>query len=160
MKYVAIILVFLLLASVAGIGWLYVSSTLSVTTVICETMEASAQPEFFFSTRLLLEEHALTGTLFSQEIPGDAEQYQFVTYTVRLQNDTAVTADMVEVQITPMTGDICQFGSTHASALPAHSSGDISVTMLTERGNHPVRELTVSYYLWGIPFTLRTAYGK
>ncbi|MBR6027813.1 MAG: hypothetical protein IKP40_01895 [Clostridia bacterium] len=160
MKYIALLLVFLLLASLAGIGYLYVSSTFSVSQVTCEALEASAQPQFFASTKLQLEEHALVGTVFSDTVPGDAADYQFITYTVRLMNSTAVNADMVEVQITPMAGDICQIGSTRAMALQGRSEGDISVTMLTGIAMHPVRELTVTYYLWGIPFTLKTAYGR
>jgi len=160
MKYIAIILVFLLLASVAGLSWLYVNSTVSVVGVACEVVEAEAQPQLFASTRLLLEEEALPGTVFSREIPGDASACKFCTYTIRLKNDTAVNADMVEVQITPMAGDFCQLGSTRALALPSHASGDISVTMLTGIDAHPVRELTVTWYLWGVPFSVKTAYGR
>ena len=160
MKYAAILLVFLLLAALAGVGWLYAASTVSVEAVVCEAVEASAQPLLFADIRLKMEEGALVGTAFADAAPGEAEDYQFCTYTLRLRNATAVNADMVEAQVTPMAGDVCQLGAARALALPGRSAGDISVTILTSAQSHPVREITVTYYLWGIPFTLKTAYGR
>ena len=90
---------------------------------------------------------------------GDAANYQFYTYTVRLKNSCFLAADMVEVQVTPMEGDVLQIGDTSAKVLAARTTGDIQATILTDINMHAVRELNVTYYMWGLPFTLRTTYG-
>ena len=70
-----------------------------------------------------------------------------------------LTADMVEVQVTPMDGDVMQLGVEGAHALPKRTTGDIQATILTKLGMHSVREINISYYMWGIPFHLKTTYG-
>ena len=135
MKYIAILLVVVLLACVGGVGWLYLNANVTV---------------------------AATGVIavFQQGTLGEAEGYQFYTYTVRLNNGCFLTADMVEVQVTPMEGDVLQLGDDTARALPARTTGDIQATILTDVNMHAVRELNITYYMWGLPFTLRTTSGK
>lgn len=160
MKYLAMLMVLVLLAAVVGVGWLYMTSTVTVEAARVVAMEATAQEDYF---RLLKEQMAsghVIGTQYTQEALGSPENYQFYTYTIRLKNNTFLTADMVELQVTPMTGDVLQIGDDTARALAAHSTGDIQATILTDVNMHSVRELNVTYYMWGIPFTLRTTYGN
>ena len=42
------------------------------------------------------------------------------------------------------------------SALPAHTIGDVTATILTSKDMHAIREANITYYIWGIPFTIRT----
>ena len=52
-----------------------------------------------------------------------------------------------------------QLGDFSPKTLPARTTGDIQATILTDIGMHAVREVNVTYYMWGLPFTLRTTYG-
>lgn len=160
MKYVAVLMVVLLLASVVGVGYLYMTANVTVDGIGVIAVEASTQPDLFASLQEQVAEGRVIGTAYTAAPIGSAENYQFYTYTVRLKNNSFLTADMVEVQVTPMDGDVLQIGDETARALPARSTGDISATILTNIGMHAIRELNVTYYMWGIPFSTRTAYGQ
>lgn len=160
MKYVALLMVVVLLASVAGVGWLYLNANVTVEATGVIAVEAATQPELFAQLRTQAETGYVTGTLFRQDTLTEAANYQFYTYTVRLKNNCFLTADMIEVQVTPMDGDVLQLGDDTARALPARTTGDIQATILTDVNMHAVRELNITYYMWGLPFTLRTTCGK
>lgn len=157
MKYFAILTVLILIVTLVGVGYMYMTANIFVDAVGVVATEAATQPVQFAELRQQLRLGAVTGTPFvqAQELL-DAENYQFLTYTVRLKNDTAVTADMVELQVTPMAGDILQIGSYHDVKLPAGQTADATATILTDRNMHSIREVTVTYYIWGVPFSMKT----
>jgi len=159
MKYIAILTVILLIASLIGVGYLYLTANVTVEAIGVVAVEASTQPEVFQQLRQQMESQSVIGTAFTSQPLGDASGYQFYTYTVRLKNNCFVKADMVEVQVTPMTGDVLQLADESARALPARTTGDLSATILTDVNMHSVRELNISHYMWGVPFTIRTTYG-
>lgn len=159
MKYIAILTVLLLIASLIGVGYLYLTSNVTVEAIGVVAVEASSQPEMFERLRQQVESHAVIGTAFTSQPLQDISNYQFYTYTIRLRNNCFLTADMVEVQVTPMQGDVLQLADDSARALSARSTGDLGATILTDINMHSVRELNISYYMWGIPFTIRTTYG-
>lgn len=160
MKKVAILSVILLVACLIGVGALYLTANVVVEAVGVIAVEAETQPELFARLQEQQRTGHVIGTAYTSEAIGDASNYQFYTYTVRLRNNCFLTADMVEVQVTPMEGDVMQVGDTSAKALSAQSTGDIQATILTARGMHAVRELNVTYYMWGMPFSVRTAYSS
>ena len=159
MKYAAIFMVLVLIASLVGVGYLYLTANMTVQAVGVAAVEASTQPALFEELARQVENRQVLGTAYTSAPLGDIENYQFYTYTVRLRNNCFVTADMVEVQVTPMEGDVLQIGDDTARALPARATGDITATILTDVNMHSVRELNITYYMWGVPFSLKTAYG-
>lgn len=156
MKYFAIFTVLVLIATLVGVGYLYMSANIYVEAVGMVSTEAVNQPELFAHVSEQLRLDAVVGTPFvaAQEL-SSAENYQFFTYTVRLRSKCAVTADMVELQVTPMSGDILQIGATGEVKLPAGQTADISATILTDINMHPIREVTITYYIWGVPFSTK-----
>ena len=66
---------------------------------------------------------------------------------------------MVELQVTPRDGDIIQLRNEQTLALATHTTGDISATILPTLDSGTARELLITYYVWGIPFTVKTIYG-
>ena len=159
MKYAAIAAVLLLIACLIGVGYLYLTTNVTVEAIGVVAVEASTQPDLFNQLRQQVENQSVVGTAFTTTPLSDAENYQFYTYTIRLKNNCFVTADMVEVQVTPMQGDVLQLADEAARALPARTTGDLGATILTDVNMHSVRELNISYYMWGVPFTIRTTYG-
>lgn len=157
MKYFAIFSVLILIATLVGVGYMYMSANIFVEAVGVVSTDAPSQIILFEELREQLRLGAVVGTPFvsTQEL-SDAENYQFYTYTVRLRNECAVAADMVELQVTPMTGDILQIGSFADVKLPAKQTVDASATILTDANMHPIREVTITYYIWGVPFTMKT----
>lgn len=161
MKAAAIVSVILLIVCLIGIGVLYATAEMTVEAVSVVAVEAAAQPELFNQLRQQVETGSVLGTAYTtQTWLDDASHYQFYTYAIRLRNDCFVTAEMIEAQVTPMDGDVLQIGDFSVKQLPGRSRGDLQVTILTNIGMHPVRELNVTYYVWGMPFTLKTTYGQ
>ena len=161
MKAAAIILVVLCIAAFAGVGFLYMQANMAVTATGVTAVEASAQPEVFEGLKEQAEKGTLIGTRFSGggDI-GKADDYVFYTYTVRLGNGCFLDADIVELQVTPIDGDVLQVGSASSQSLKAHATGDFKTTILTKKNTHNVREITVTWYFWGIPFRTKTTAGK
>lgn len=159
MKYVAALMVVLLVAGIVGTGYLYMTANLVVVATGLAVHPAQEQQANFDDLKNRMELGAVHGTTFTSQIPGDAADHTFYTYTLRLRNDCFLDLDMIEVQIVPVEGDILQMGDTQPHGLAARSTGDISATILTTAGNHSVREIIITYYVWGVPYTLKTTYG-
>ncbi len=160
MKAVAILLIVLCLAAFAGIGYLYLTTNLSVTAADCIAVDPATQPDVFAQLKRQLEGETFIGTVFSSEMPENPQDWQFYTYTVHLDNRTFLQAEVIEFQIAPMAGDLLQPGDTQALSLRPRSSGDFTVSLLTARDMHPVRELTVSWYFAGLPFSEKITVGR
>jgi hypothetical protein len=157
MKYFAIITVLILIATLVGVGYLYMNANVFVEAVGVIATDAVSQYELYEDLRDQLRLGAVAGTPYiaATELSGP-ENYQFLTYTIRLRNNTSVPADMVELQVTPMAGDVLQIGSFEDVKLPAGRSVDATATILTDVNMHPIREVTITYYIWGVPFTMKT----
>ena len=161
MKVAAIVSAALLIACLLGIGVLYGTAGMAVESVGVVAVEAATQLEIFNELRQQVESGSVLGTAYTgQTWLEDASNYQFYTYTIRLRNNCFVTAEMIEVQVTPMDGDVLQIGDYSVKQLAGRSTGDLQATILTTVNMHPVRELNVTYYIWGMPFTLKTTYGQ
>ena len=107
-----------------------------------------------------LASSTFVGTRFSSAEPGTADQYQFLTYTVRVSNRAFLTADILELRITPMEGDVLQIGDLDRHTLASGKDMELSATILTTREMHSIREATVTYYFWGIPLSTKLTLGK
>ena len=153
MKRFAIVSVVLLLIALLGVGAMYMTSNVTVIAQGVTALEAYRNYDLF--TDLSAQVRAGTSFVAPQEL-SSAEDYVFYTYTFRLENNTTLPAEMIEVQITPMSGDILQIGSDQVLTLPAHTIGDVTATILTSKDMHAIREANITYYIWGIPFTIRT----
>ena len=160
MKFVAVILIILVLAAVCAVGYLYLKAELSVRFISCIATDAVSQADYFNTLRSKLASSTFVGTRFSTDEIGTADQYQFLTYTVRLSNHAFLTAEVIEIRITPMKGDVVQVGDEHQHSLPSGQETDLSAMIMTDRGMHSVREATVTCYFWGIPFTTTLTLGK
>ena len=160
MKPFAIILIVLVLAAVCGVGYIYLTARLDVSFVSCVATDTLSQLETFDSIRSKISSSTFTGTRFSNEAIGRADQHQFLTYTVRLRNRAFLKAEIIEIRITPMQGDVLQVGDEVPHDLSSGKDMDLSAMILTSRDMHSVREATVSYYFWGIPFTAKLTLGK
>ena len=160
MKPFAIILLVLCLAAVSATGYLYLTANITVEDISCVAYAAQDQRAVFQTLKDQLDTDTFTGTPFDVSGLGPAENYQFYEYTVQLRNDSFLKAEVVEIQVTPMNGDVLQVSDLDAHDLPARSSGAFTATILTAIDMHNVRELTLTYYLWGLPFSTRLTYSR
>ena len=160
MKPFAIILIILVLLAVVAVGYLYFSARLDIRFETCIATDGITQVDYFNTLKSRVESSTFVGTRYSNEELGTADQYQFLTYTVRLDNHSFLKAELIEIRVTGMPGDILQIGEESVHDLPSGNQMDLSATILTSRSSHSVREATVSYYFWGIPFTTKLTFGK
>ena len=155
MKWAAILMALVMIAAAAGVGYLYLNSTIRVDSVEVIATEAASQQATFEELKAQMAEDRVLGTSYGRKEIGEAEDYQFLTFRVRLDNRTALTADMVELSVTPLPQDVLQMRTEQSYNLLGHSRGDISATILTGKNSGTVREITVTYYLWGVPFSMK-----
>ena len=160
MKIAAVILIILVLAAVCAVGYLYLNANLDVRFVSCIASDGVSQVETFNMLKKKVENSTFVGTRFSSDSLGTADQYQFLTYTVSLDNHSFLNAEVIEIRITPMNGDVLQLGELSEHDLSSGQRTELSAMILTARNMHSVREATVSYYFWGIPFTTKLTLGK
>lgn len=160
LKIAAIAAVSLLVVVVLLVGYLFLTARVEVTSINAGGQSAAYDAAGFEALRSSVEEGTFQGTLFYKpQTWGEAEDYALITYTVRLQNGCLVPIDMIEVQVVPQSVDILQVGDYEVRSLEAKSAGDVTATILTAKDTHSIREIIVTYYVWGVSFSLRTTYG-
>ena len=160
MKPAAILVLILCLAAVGGLVFLYLQSTVTVTALECVAVDAVNQLEAFEALRAQLASDTFTGTPFTRDLPEKPEDYLFYTWTLHAENHSFLPVDTVEIQVTPMTGDVLCIGDPADHSLSPGGAADLSVTFLTARSMHSVREAVVTWYAWGLPFSTRLTLGK
>lgn len=161
LKIAAIASVSLVLVLVLLVGYLFLTAEVQVVKVSAQGVPAANDSEGFERLRASVEEETFQGTLFQKPLEWkDAGEYVYLDYTLHIRNSCLVPIDMVEIQVTPQSGDILQIGGKGARALSAKSEGDVSARILAPKDSHPVREILVTYYVWGVSFSMKTTYGE
>ena len=159
MKTAGILLLVLCLACAAGTAYLYLTSNLTVTEIRCTACAAEDQAALFQELRRQISADTFAGTPFDTANLGDAGDYQFLEYTLFIRNATFLKAELLEVQITPMKGDVLQIGDLSPHDLAPRTGGTVAATILTSKSMHNIREITLTYYLGGLPFSERLTYS-
>ena len=54
---------------------------------------------------------------------------------------------------------VISWGAWLAMAFRIFEGGAFTAAILTSREMHSIRELTLTYYLWGLPFSARVTYN-
>ena len=86
MKPLGIILIILVLAAIVWFGYLYLNARIDVLFKECIATDAMTQLDYFDSLKAKVKSSTFIGTRFSSEELAAADQYQFLTYTVTLDN--------------------------------------------------------------------------
>lgn len=161
LKVGAIAAVSLLLVMVLLVGYLFATAQVSVVRLSAQGVSAANDPEEFESVRQSVEEDTFQGMLYQKPLEWkEASEYVWLTYTIRLHNGCLVPLDMIEVQVVPQSEDILQTADLQVHSLAMKSDGELQATILTGQNAHPVREVIVTYYVWGVSFSLKTTLGE
>ena len=153
MKVFAVIMIVLLLAAVCAVGYLYFSADLTVRFESCVATDGVTQADYFDQLKSQVESKTFVGTLYSSEPLASADQYQFLTYTVTVQNRSFLTADIVELRLTSKDEDVLLLGDLQQHTVPAGKTDTLTATILTSRDTRTsVREGIVTWYFWGKEF--------
>ena len=158
LKYVAIFMGILLVISLLLVWYFFTTASVSIVAYGAKGVPCAEDREAFEKIKTALNEETFIGTRFSFEPLGEAEEYALITYTVRLSNQCLVPIDMIEIQIVPDPTDVAQIGNMAVQSLPAKTQGEFTATVLVPAGSHSVRQIIVTYYVWGAGFDVRTTY--
>ncbi|MBQ9264754.1 MAG: hypothetical protein IJ189_11200 [Clostridia bacterium] len=160
MKKIAIILLILLLLCAGVVGYGLFHTNLQVIAKGVQMVPASERPTEFAALQEAVRNQSLLGTqLRSGELSG-SENYSYYMYTLRLKNAGLVNAEMVEVQIAPIDGDVLFYGETTEVQIKPGETKDVWCVLLTQGNPHPVRDIYVTYYLWGHPQEVKYTYDN
>jgi hypothetical protein len=167
MKTAAVILIVLVLIAGALLVYQLVNLTLSVTPVSAQVIPCNDQEPEFRRVQQAVDERALIGTVLQQAVPGNAGDYSFIIYSVKVKNNGFLPARMTEIQVSPLATDMLFYTDGSAQGVvpnitvPAGGSQTLRCVLLTQsiEGMHAVRDIYVTYYIWGHPFTVKVTYG-
>ena len=161
LKMAAIASVSLLMVMVLMVGYLFLTAEVQVVDISSVGIPCSNDPAAFEALKASVSEGTFQGTLFQKPLEWkDASEYVYLTYTIRLRNNCLVPIDMVEAQVVPQSTDILQVGNLDVRSLDLKSDGELTVQVLAPKDTHPVREMIVTYYLWGVSGRVKTVYGQ
>ena len=158
MKTAAIILLALVLAVGGALGWELFHTNLQVTGKALQTLPAAERTLQYDALRAAVSRQSLLGTVLKKTEMGPAENYSYYIYTLRLKNNGLVPAEMVEMQVSPIAADVLFYGDTQETIIPPGGEKDVWVVLLTEGAPHSVRDLYITYYLWGHPQEVKFTY--
>ena len=62
------------------------------------------------------------------------------------------------MQISPIAQDVLFYGETEEIVIPPGETRDVWCVLLTEGTPHTVRDIYITYYLWGHPQEVKFTY--
>ena len=168
MKRAAILAVAVVLCALVLLVYGVVHTRLDITPLPAKAFAAADQPQEFERLRRAVDTRSLIGTAFQQVVDGEARDYSLVVFTVQLKNNGLLPADMAEVVVAPAEGDVlCYMEGTTQGTIPNNrvAPGEtisLRCVLLTKgpQTESIVRNLYVSYHIWGNPFQVRVLHGR
>jgi len=161
LKFAAIASFSLLLVMVVLVGYLFLTAEVQVVDIQAQGISAANDPAAFEMLKESIRQDTFYGTLYQKPVEWkDASEYVYLNYTLRVRNNCLVPIDMIEVQVIPQAGDILQVADLQVKSLDLKSEGDLTVKILAPKDTHPIREMMVTYYLWGVSGNIKTVYGQ
>lgn len=149
MKTAAIILLALVLVAAGCLGYALFNTNLHVVGKSLEVLPASQREAEFDALRTAVQRQSLLGTVLKTGEIGPAADYSYYIYTLRLENKCLIPAEMVELQISPIDSDVLFYCDTQETIIPAGETRDVWCVLLTKGTPHAVRDIYITYYLWG-----------
>ncbi len=120
-------------------------------------MRASADqyPEAFESIRSIISAGSAPRQFVSDEL-ADPTGYALLDVNITLTNRGIFDAEWLNIQVEPTEGDIAVYSLTgDGTDIPARSSAQINLKMITRAAADSVRTVTVQYYVYGISRTVK-----
>ncbi len=167
MSAVALVLVVCVLAAGGLVMYAAVNTTLAVELRQVQVIPASERPDEYARWQTALIRQAAQGTAFEGTMTGTAQDYAFFVYTVDVSNRGLISARMAELQVVPVEGDVLAYSPAASlyrnvnvpEDIPAGGTRAVQCILLTRANSNAVRDLYLTYYIWGRPHTIRLTYG-
>ena len=161
---IAVVLV-LILGGVLVYG--LVNTHIKVADAAVQVIPCSSYPDEFARLQAAAQQNSLVGTVFQQSIEGVAGEYSLLVYELQLKNPGFLPMEMVELQVSPLAEDQLSYTEGSAEgAVPQITVGPgrtatLRQVLMTKATGKPrtVRDLYITYYIWGNPFTAKYTFG-
>ena len=152
MKKLNIILLVVLILLVAFVAYFFIGGTLQAQPQAA-TAPAANHPEAFASIQNILSSGAAPRQF--AESPASAEGCTLADVTITLSNYGLFDAEWIDVSVIPAAGDVAVYSLTgEASSLPARSTGQINLKLITTESANTPHTITLRYYVFGMLRTL------
>lgn len=143
----------ILVLILAFCGFFYTGGTLQ-SQVSSITASAAEYPEAFSSIRSVIA----TGTapqVFTADPLDSPENYSLVDVSISLTNRGIFDAEWLNIQAEGITGDVAVYSlSGDGSDIPARSTGQVNLKLITRAPAESLRNLSIQYYVYGISRTI------
>ncbi len=159
MKYLALFLILCVLVVGVVAGYELLNTRLAVTGQGLQTTPAAGRADEFAALQSAMSRDSLEGTVFQSGELTDAADYSFQIYTIRLKNNGLLPAEMVEVQLSQLSGDVLYYGESSEVVIAPGATRDVWVSILTTDGTKKARDFYITYYIWGHPQTMKFTYS-
>ncbi len=167
MKKIAVVLALIALITLGATLWGISNASLQVEAEDVLVVPADSQAAEFERLVGLMGHDAVRGTVFDKNITGNPADYTILRYTLRVRNNGFLPAKVLEAQVLPVAGDVLYYSQQDAQGQDVNEPLNLAPGqetrlhgyLLTKRGMHAVRELHVTYYIWGHPFLVKVTYG-
>ena len=153
MKKSALFLAVLAALALLTVLWQTLHQELIVTGQGLNSVEAERLEKEYTAWISAIENRQFVGFVYQEE--PEADEAQFVTYTLRLRNGGLLPAEMVEMQLVTEAGDIAAYQDPEEMDIAPGAEGTLSLTLLTASRTSLRRDIIVTYYLWGRLYSIR-----
>ena len=93
------LMITLVVLALGVVGYFFATAKVTITAYDAKGAQATQNQALFDQLKDDVAQNTLQGTLFKTATLGNAADYAFITYTVRLSNQCLVPIDMVEIQV-------------------------------------------------------------
>lgn len=167
MKKAALIFFVAALLLGGAVLWGFLNATLDIRAESVAPLQPKQERTELERLARLMEISAVRGVVYDAQPLLNLDDYTVLQYTLIVRNRGLIQADMLEVQIMPVSGDVLCYSQQDAQGIDVNqgiSAGPgqtirLHCYLLTKKGTHAVRDLHVSYYVWGNPFFIKLTYG-
>ena len=167
MKKAALALAFIALVIGGLTLWGFMNAQLEIKVESVQALPAEVFQAEYERLVPLIQTNAARGLVYDPNLSGNAGDYVILQYTLLVRNRGLVKAEMLEAQVVPVKGDVLCYSQQEAMGQDVNLSFEVPpgretryrCYLLTRKDLHAVRDLHVSYYIWGNAIFLMVKYG-
>jgi len=156
MKKLSLFLLVIMIILLGAAAYLRLGARLIVTNAAVNVRGASTAPEEWASLFVDLTDGAFQGRVIADAGMSNSDDFEFRTYSIGLRNLGMLRAEWITIAVRAEEGDIIEYGEQRGFSLAPYSGGTITVRTLALASSPVERVVTVSYYVYGRPFSIET----
>ena len=160
MKKLTVLLFAVSAVLAALILWQWTHLELAVAARSVRTVPAKDLMSNYDAVSRAVRGKSLRGVIYHGEALKDADACAFQFFTLQLENRGLLPAEMTELQLTPFAEDVCAYLPAKEVIIPPGGRRDVMITLLTGRTAPAVRDVTITYYLWGHLYRQRVSVNR